>query len=126
MLVQIATVKMGQPTGVSQRNKRPESQLSQQNHTRIVGTTIAEHANEKCTSIPRQGLFYSLRKLGEKIMVSISMLIASIVLGGAMMVNSFQGPGGAKPRQKPVIEETPKDNDPEVIVGEVSPDLGKK
>jgi len=41
-------------------------------------------------------------------MLSISMLIASIVLGGAMMVNSFQGPGGARPHQKPVQEETGK------------------
>jgi hypothetical protein len=39
-------------------------------------------------------------------MLSISMLIASIVLSGAMMVNNFQGPGGARPRQKPVQEET--------------------
>jgi hypothetical protein len=59
-------------------------------------------------------------------MVGISMLIASIVLGGAMMVNSFQGPGGVQPRQKPVQTETPKDDDAEVILGEVSPDLGKK
>jgi hypothetical protein len=49
-------------------------------------------------------------------MLSISMLIASIVLGGTMMVNSFQGPGGSKPRQKPVQVETKPEEIQEVGV----------
>ena len=37
-----------------------------------------------------------------------------------MMVNTFQGPGGARPSSKPVEQETPREGDME-IVGEVIP-----